>query len=306
MGIKHLKYNQIDFEKYDICIENSYNTCIYAYSWYLDIVAEKQWEVLVLGDYESVMPLPVRKKYFITYVHNPLWVLQLGVFSINETNNNNPFIKKAFSIYKLIDLRLNIDNKIGGFSEEKTEKQTHFLKLDNYDVIKSNFRSDRKKDLKRAVKSGLYGKWNDDLKLFLDLFFKNITSRVSSINEKDFNRLQSIIEICIEKEKGELLSVFDENNNLVASGFFLKHNKKITILVSTTDLKNRKNGANTYLIDQAIKKYLSNYKVFNFGGSSIKSIANYFLSFGAKENMYYQINYNNLPLLYKIIKSLKK
>jgi len=156
------------------------------------------------------------------------------------------------------------------------------------------------------VKSGLYGKWNDDLKLFLDLFFKNITSRVSSINEKDFNRLQSIIEICIEKEKGELLSVFDENNNLVASGFFLKHNKKITILVSTTDLKNRKNGANTYLIDQAIKKYLSNYKVFNFGGSSIKSIANYFLSFGAKENMYYQINYNNLPLLYKIIKSLKK
>jgi len=306
MGIKHLKYNQIDFEKYDICIENSYNSCIYAFSWYLDIVAEKQWEVLVLGDYESVMPLPVRKKYFITYVHNPLWVLQLGVFSINETNNNNPFIKKAFSIYKLIDLRLNIDNKIGGFSEEKTEKQTHFLKLDNYDVIKSNFRSDRKKDLKRAVKSGLYGKWNDDLKLFLDLFFKNITSRVSSINEKDFNRLQSIIEICIEKEKGELLSVFDENNNLVASGFFLKHNKKITILVSTTDLKNRKNGANTYLIDQAIKKYLSNYKVFNFGGSSIKSIANYFLSFGAKENMYYQINYNNLPLLYKIIKSLKK
>lgn len=306
MGIKHLKYNQIDFEKYDICIENSYNSCIYAFSWYLDIVAEKQWEVLVLGDYESVMPLPVRKKYFITYVHNPLWVLQLGVFSINENNNNNPFIKKAFSIYKLIDLRLNIDNKIGGFSEEKTEKQTHFLKLDNYDVIKSNFRSDRKKDLKRAVKSGLYGKWNDDLKLFLDLFFKNITSRVSSINEKDFNRLQSIIEICIEKEKGELLSVFDENNNLVASGFFLKHNKKITILVSTTDLKNRKNGANTYLIDQAIKKYLSNYKVFNFGGSSIKSIANYFLSFGAKENMYYQINYNNLPLLYKIIKSLKK
>ena len=306
MGIKHLKYNQIDFEKYDICIENSYNSCIYAFSWYLDIVAEKQWEVLVLGDYESVMPLPVRKKYFITYVHNPLWVLQLGVFSINETNNNNPFIKKAFSIYKLIDLRLNIDNKIGGFSEEKTEKQTHFLKLDNYDVIKSNFRSDRKKDLKRAVKSGLYGKWNDDLKLFLDLFFKNITSRVSSINEKDFNRLQSIIEICIEKEKGELLSVFDENNNLVASGFFLKHNKKITILVSTTDLKNRKNGANTYLIDQAIKKYLSNYKVFNFGGSSIKSIANYFLSFGAKENTYYQINYNNLPLLYKIIKSLKK
>ena len=306
MGIKHLKYNQIDFEKYDICIENSYNTCIYAYSWYLDIVAEKQWEVLVLGDYESVMPLPVRKKYFITYVHNPLWVLQLGVFSINETNNNNPFIKKAFSIYKLIDLRLNIDNKIGGFSEEKTEKQTHFLKLDNYDVIKSNFRSDRKKDLKRAVKSGLYGKWNDDLKLFLDLYSKNLKIRGSKFNNDDYYRIETLLNTCISKNKGDLLSIYDENNSLVASGFFLKHNNKITILVSTTDLKNRKNGANTYLIDQAIKKYLSNYKVFNFGGSSIKSIANYFLSFGAKENMYYQINYNNLPLLYKIIKSLKK
>ena len=112
-----------------------------------------------------------------------------------------------------------------------------------------------------------------------------------------------LLETCISKNKGELLSVYDENNCLVAAGFFLKHNKRVTILVSTTDLKNRKNGANTYLIDQAIQKYLSNYKVFNFGGSSIKSIANYFLSFGAKENTYYQINYNNLPLLYKIFKS---
>lgn len=259
-----------------------------------------------MNDYQAVMPLPIRNKYLIKYVYNPLWILQLGVFSIDKNNDDNLFIKKAFDTYKFIDARLNISNKIDLFQKEKTEKQTHFLLLNDYEKLKQNFRSDRKKDLKRAVKYGLIGKWNADLNPFLKLFFKNITTSITSITKEDFNKLQLILETCILKGKGELLSIYDSNNNLVASGFLLKHNNRITILVSTTNFKNRKNGANTYLINQAIEKYKNTYKIFDFGGSSIKSIANYFLSFGATQETYYQINYNNLPLLYKIIKSLKK
>jgi len=302
MGITHLKYHEIDFKKYDFCIENAYNSRIYAFSWYLDIVTESQWELLVLNDYEAVMPLPVRKKYLIKYVYNPLWVLQLGIFSMNKNIEEDNFLKKAFKIYKLIDIRLNISNKIDLFNEEKAIKQTQFLLLTNYDTIKSNFRSDRKRDLKLALKAGLYEKWNADLKPFLDLFFKNITSKVTYITKNDFKRLQTVLETCIKKEKGDLLSIYDKNNQLVASGFFLKHNNRVTILASATDFKNRKNGANTFLINQAIQKYLDNYKIFDFGGSSIKSIASYKLSFGASENTYFQIQHNNLPLLYKIFK----
>ena len=78
--IHYLKRKDIDIVKYNTCIEASINTRIYAYSWYLDIVATN-WDILVLNDYEAVMPLPWRQKYFIKYMYPPAWTQQLGVFS---------------------------------------------------------------------------------------------------------------------------------------------------------------------------------------------------------------------------------
>ena len=81
--IRCLKRNEIDVEKYNTCIKNAVQSNIYAFSWYLDIVTDN-WAVLVLNDYEAVMPLPWKQKYFIKYVTQPLWTLQLGVFSLDE------------------------------------------------------------------------------------------------------------------------------------------------------------------------------------------------------------------------------
>ena len=83
--IQYLKRNQLDIIKYDNCIELSLNSRIYVFSWYLDIVSDN-WDVLVLNDYEAVMPLPWRQKYFIKYVYPPAWTQQLGVFSNSKIN----------------------------------------------------------------------------------------------------------------------------------------------------------------------------------------------------------------------------
>ena len=73
--IRYLTENEIDFKKYDQCIANALNSRIYAYSWYLDIVADKNWDVLVLNDYEAVMPMPKRKRYFINYIFYTKWLV---------------------------------------------------------------------------------------------------------------------------------------------------------------------------------------------------------------------------------------
>ena len=70
---------------------------------------------------------------------------------------------------------------------------------------------------------------------------------------------------CIGRRVGEILSIY-EKDKIVASAFFIKHKKAITILCSSTDFKNRKNGANTFLIDRAIDKYHQDYSLMNFGG----------------------------------------
>ena len=82
MSIKYILREHIDEDKYNECITISKQSLIYGYSWYLDIVCD-QWDALILDDYVAVMPIPWRKKYGITYVYPPLWLLQLGIFSKN-------------------------------------------------------------------------------------------------------------------------------------------------------------------------------------------------------------------------------
>lgn len=300
--IKYIKRKDLDTNKYDVCIENSMQSRIYAFSWYLDIVADN-WDVLVLNDYEAVMPVPLRKKYGIKYVYPPFWLLELGVFSLKDTIDDTLFFKVLLDTFKSVELRLNTHNDFKNPSSFLLAKQMQVSSIkEDYETVFNTYRKDRKKDLRKAEKAGLIEKWNDDPQKLIQLFIDNVGKRTPYIVGKDYLVLEELIRTCIKKGLGEMGSIYNNENKLVASGFFLKHKKSVTILVSSTDFNNRKNGENTFLIDRAIYKYQKNYEVFNFGGSSMKQIASYFLSFGAKTITYQQIKHNNLPFLVKLFK----
>jgi len=301
MLIKYIQREHLDEEKYNNCIENSIQSNSYAFSWYLDIVCDN-WDVLVLDDYEAVMPIPWRKKYGIKYVYPPLWVLQLGVYS-NEAINENEFLIHLFSTFKFVELRMNTHNNFELYSEFLQLKQCQKLVLNTtYSSILSKYRKDRKKDLQKATTADLIEKWNDHPSNLIELFKNNIGKRTPNIKENDYQNLEKLIAICIQKKVGEILAVYDKKNKLVASVFLLKHKNSITKLISSTNLKDRKNGANTFLIDRVIFKYHKDFSVFNFGGSSIKSIASFSKSFGAETEKYHQLKMNKLPKVLQLFK----
>ena len=80
MKIIHLENKAIDFNRWDHAISQSNNQLVYASSWYLNVVSP-QWEALVTADYEFVMPLPVKSRYKIPYLVQPVLTQQLGIFS---------------------------------------------------------------------------------------------------------------------------------------------------------------------------------------------------------------------------------
>ena len=301
MLIKYIHREHLDEDKYNDCVENSLQSNSYAFSWYLDIVCDN-WDVLVLDDYEAVMPIPWRKKYGIKYVYPPFWVLQLGVYS-NEAIDENKFLKHLFSIFKFVELRMNTHNNFELYPEFLQLKQCQKLVLNStYSSILSKYRKDRKKDLQKAVTADLIEKWNDHPSNLIQLFKNNIGKRTPSIKENDYQNLEKLIAICIQKKVGEILAVYNKKNKLVASVFLLKHKNSITKLISSTSLKDRKNGANTFLIDRVIFKYHKDFSVFNFGGSSIKSVASFSKSFGAETEKYHQLKMNKLPKVLQLFK----
>jgi hypothetical protein len=301
MSIKYIHREHLDEEKYNQCIDSSLQSKIYAFSWYLDIVCDT-WDVLVLNDYEAVMPIPWRKKYGIKYVYPPFWVLQLGVFS-NEVIDENEFLTPLFNKFKFVELRMNTCNNFELYPEFLQLKQCQKLVFNTtYSSTLSHYRKDRKKDLQKAAAADLIEKWNDHPSNLIQLFKNNIGKRTPNIKETDYENLEKLIAICIEKKIGEILSVYDKENKLVASVFLLKHKNSITKLISSTDINYRKNGANTFLIDRVIFKYHKDFSVFNFGGSSIKSVASFSKSFGAETEKYHQLKMNKLPKFLQLFK----
>lgn len=300
--IHYIKRKDLNVVKYDACIAHALQSRIYAYSWYLDIVADN-WDVLVEDDYTAVMPVPFRRKFGVNYVYPPFWLLELGLFSLKDAIDYKAFFKILFGKFKSIELRLNTKNNIKAFESFLIEKQMQTLAMqEDYETIFNTYRKDRKKDLRKSKKINLTENWNYDPQKLVQLFRANVGKRTPNIVDKDYEVLQDLMKICIEKRVGEVLSIYNSESKLVASGFFLKHKKEVTILVSSTDFDNRKNGENTFLIDRAIYKYQKTFGIFNFGGSSMQQIANYFLSFGAKTSQYQQVKYNNLPYLIRLFK----
>ena len=90
--IKRLKYEEVDWQKYQNCLEQSEQYIFFAEKKYLDLLLHQNWEILVDNDYEAVMPIPLAKKWGFTFVVMPLQTQQLGVFS----KKDNPELNELF------------------------------------------------------------------------------------------------------------------------------------------------------------------------------------------------------------------
>ena len=115
MKIQYLKNHEINFVRWDNCINNALNGSVFAYSWYLNIICE-DWAALVSGDYKYVMPLISRTELKKDIFYSHRLGQRLGVFSnlllsedivkkfINAIPDNNSLI--SISLNKLNKLNL--------------------------------------------------------------------------------------------------------------------------------------------------------------------------------------------------------
>jgi len=298
--IQLVKRKKLDVDKYNNCVENAMQSNIYGLAWYLDIVCDN-WSVLVLNDYEAVMPIPWRRKLLIKYTYQPFWVIQLGIYS-QVVEDENEFLIELFSEFKYVNLRMNPENSFSMFLPYQTKKLTQFVSYHTNFNLFDYYNRNRKRELKKAEKSHLKASWDDSPKVLIDLFKLNVGKRVKKIKDKDYLNLYKLMSYCLNKDLGYLLTVYDEDEKLVSGAFFVKNKLKITEVVCSSDFKNRSNGANTFMNHEAIIKFQKDFKIFNFGGSSMENIQKYYKSFGGKDEFYSELTYNKLPRVLRFFK----
>ncbi len=275
--LQRISHKNINREKYQRCILNAINYRIYAEDWYLDIVTEKSWDCLVYNDYEAVMPLPYRKKFFIKYIAQPMFCQQLGVFYAQEIP------KEIFTIFEKT-LHKNIVRAYH-FNEENTEsyqpkgsyRNNFVLNIArDYQEIFSGFGKNRKYDLKNK----------SEVKISDDIEFNTI----NQFFEKEYNHLkinkkilENLIITASKKNKITQKSIV-QFNKIIASVLFLKNNERIIYLISLREKSKKSSREISILINDIIIE--QKYAMLDFEGSEIKGIANFYRSFGAEKKRY--------------------
>ena len=164
--IKYFQHSEIDKAKWDSCVVDSNNALIYAYSWYLDIVSPN-WVALIKGDYQVVFPLPAKKKLGVSYISQPLFTQQLGLFSSENSNNVDAFLR---AIPKKIWMRsLQIHNQL---ENAKTKDNFELDISAAIEKIRKKYSQNVRRNLKKAAEHNLEIKQcsND---LLIQLFKEN-------------------------------------------------------------------------------------------------------------------------------------
>ena len=187
-----------------------------------------QWEALVLGNYDYIMPLFRKTKYNKDIYFTSKLGIRLGVFSSKLLSEEvvMKFIDAIPKKNSVIDISLNVYNQIK--SKNITSNSTYeFDLILSHKRISENYSNQFQKDLEIARKNNISvvkGLLPNDLINFS--ISRNVFAQ-PKLNIQDIQKLRMIIAYCLRYSLGESYSAYGAHNNLLASVFFIKSKKKL-------------------------------------------------------------------------------
>ncbi len=305
--IRYLKHSEIDLNKWDECINASPNGIVYAYSWYLNIVAG-EWDALVEEDYESVFPVFPKKKFGISYSLQPKWTQQLGLFSTTlfTPQKCQEFLMLLSKKFRWVDMNLNSFMKLPenhGFKVK--ENQNYVLSLmPEYLNIEKGYSENHKRNLKKNT-SFLNVTTSVDHEEIVRIFRENRGKNITVLDEHSYVIFNRLIYHARSNNVAKIYSAFDETNTLLGGAIFLIVKERAVMIFSAVSEEGRTRSAMHILIDSFIRNYSGQNIILDFEGSNDVNLARFYSGFGAKDSPYMYFLMNRLFLPTAFIKVLK-
>lgn len=300
MTITHIQHQDIDFKKWDQTILSSATPFVFAQSFYLNATCP-QWDALIIGDYESVFPLTHKTKFGFTYLPQPPFTSQLGVFGKVNLEIEQLFFDYITQHYKLIDIELNVSNKIA--SEFISPKNTYVL---NYQS-EYKFNQNTKRNINKAIENGFFVERVDytDVISLSQKYLNPFLEGEVNLTKSTVALLDDLLKNSIESKTLYTFKVLDKNQTIKALGHFICNGKHALYLKGTNFDKADNSGSMHLLMKHAIEFFADKATFFDFGGGSKQGLANFYMGFGGQVSTYSFLQVNRLPRLIKFIKNKK-
>ena len=302
MSIQYVDHHQIDPTKWDSAILRSPHPLAYGLFEYLNAVCESQWDALIYNDYESVFPLPFKKKFGIKYLVQPVFCQQLGAFGSNVNVSTNDFLSAIPKRFFRVRLRLNpyfdqtneiesIQTKPAGIiasSGKLTTKTNMTIHLSQ----PLDYNKDCKKNLHRLAELPIEYKINAiSIRDAIDTYRKAWGKQNPEIGDEHY---QLFANACTDKLSFTVTAHHQKEGNLLGAAIFLitpENTKRSLHYVCAGPTEAGKSiGVMHGIIDFVLNRYQGGNMLFDFEGSSIASVASFYKKFGANEEPFFCFN----------------
>lgn len=298
--IKFLYNKEVNRIEWDNCIQNSVNSKIYAFSWYLDIVSE-EWNGLVYGDYELVFPIVMKKNIFFNKIIHPLFCQQLGPFSpslflLKNSNVHSQILSFLDENYKNFEFSINHEcSQI--FKSEIRTQYPHIKHIDrvnleldlakDYESLFNNYNNNTKRHLRKNEEINFSITVIEDVNNFIDIFQKYVGDK-ANLKSSHYVIIRDLISKCLDKNLGSLFALYNQEEEVLAMSFIV-HYANRDILLFNVSSKSLQSNAMTVLVDDYVQKECLQNKVLDFEGSNISGVKRFYKGFGAVERNYIHI-----------------
>lgn len=251
-----------------------------------------------------------KKLGFVNFYHNLQYTPTINLFFENKAQNKAKLLsenKKMLKLfadfidklpYHIITLYLpanHIDMQPFYWKDYKAIPNFTYIVNLNRDIqeIEKDYSTERRNDIKKAIKDGVTTKICTDYKTVKSLITNTFDRKDAAMDEQMINKI--LFEFA---NKDNSFAFVSHRNNLpIATSFCIYDNDKAYYLLGGYDSKNKHAGAGAMAVSEAIKhsKQLGISK-FDFEGSMLPEVERYFRGFGGDLTPYYSINKAKLPI----------
>jgi hypothetical protein len=303
-NIRYLKRTDIDIAKWDACLDKSTNGLIYGYSYYLDIMS-RHWDGLVMNDYEAVMPLTWNRKWGISYLYQPPFTANLGIFGNNPSQELcNKFISSIPPHFKLVEIELNAGNAINSLIESTSQRNNYVLSLNkSYPELTKAYKDNVKRNVRKAQQLECMYVKEVPIDKIIHLS-SELMGKISNLKAEDYERFKKLYTLLQSKNAATTRGVYSMQNELVASCVYFFSNKRCYYILVGNHPNGKTMGASHFLIDRFIEEFSNQDLLLDFEGSDLGNIAFFYNSFGATLETYPSLRVDRLPWWVRVLRRI--
>ncbi len=304
--IRYLRPAEVDRPQWDALLARAPNGLIYGLSWYLDIVSPG-WAALVkeeAGRYVAVLPLPVRTKWGLRYLRQPLFAQQLGLFYLAEpTAADWQQIGQLLRRFRFItQYAFNTGNAellgAGQPALAGAALTTYYLSLQPaYPQLLAGYKANRRWRLNQARRRGLHIEPSTDIDRLVQIFAENTAPKIYGVigEAYEYRLLRALYAAASQRHMAQLWQARAATGEVVAMILLFKFNGQLTYIFNCSTAAGKEAGAISVLLDEVFRAHAGQAITFDFEAPEVANVAHFYASFGSVAAPFLAITANRLP-----------